>query len=122
MLYDTPHCDVRDDDSSECYLGLDAVDPSAVAAYLGDLYTLGYLSTEMLAACVAFIVDNFKSLCHLSCVETILERAHSSPVPRLEPVFILECLGTIRRRAHQLFGKEISFVSSRINIIFYTSF
>ncbi|KAF8800785.1 hypothetical protein BYT27DRAFT_7199311 [Phlegmacium glaucopus] len=114
VLFDSPHCDVADDNSSQFDLGLDAVDPLAAAAYIGDLYALGYLSTEVLKICVAFIVDHFKSLCHLRCVEVILERANPYPITvhHLKPPFLFECLGTIRRRANQLFGKEVSFVSS----------
>lgn len=112
MLCGTARRDVGDDDS---YLSIDAVDPLAVTAYIGDLHSLGYLSPGLFTICVAYMVNNFTRSFHLHCIEVILERANSFPVPRLEPHYVLKCIGTIRRRAHQLFGKEISVVSSRFD-------
>ena len=107
-----PHYDVGDDNSQ------DTVSPFSVAAYIGDLHALGYLSSWLLTTCVAYMVNNFGRPFHLRCIEMILERANSYPVPRLEPLYVLECLGTIRKRAHQLFGKNISTVSFDIYLFF----
>ena len=104
VFSDTPHCDVND----EPYL---ALDPMAVSAYLGDLYSLEFLSEDMFTTCMAFILNNFECPSQLQCVEVMLERANSYPVPRLDPQYLFECLGTIRRKARQLFGKKLSFVS-----------
>lgn len=110
MIYGTPPRDIGDDDS---YLSPDTVNPLAVAAYIGDLHSLGYLSPKLLTICVAYLVNNFGRPFHLRCIEMTFERANSYPVPRLEPLYVLECLSTIRKRAYQLFGKDISAVSLR---------
>ena len=114
-----PHYDVGDDNS---YRSQDTVSPLAVAAYIGDLHTLGYLSSWLLTTCVAYMVNNFGRPFHLRCIEMILERANSYPVPRLEPLYVLECLGTIRQRVHRLFGNDISTVSLTFIYFSWASF
>jgi hypothetical protein len=104
VLCGTHRCDVSDDDS---YLGIDAVDPLAVAAYIGDLHSLGYLSRGLFTTCVAYMVNNFTRSFHLHCIEVVLERASSSPVPRLEPRYVLECIATIRRRASVVWKRDL---------------
>lgn len=109
MLDDASPYDRDVDD--DVYLDIDAIDPLAVGAYLGDFYVLGYLSTQIFATCVIYLVNNFQSPFHLRCVEVILERAYCYPAPLQEPRYLFESLGIVRKRAHQLFGKEISPVS-----------
>ena len=75
-----PYCNVDDDVANESVLSIDVIDPLAVAAYLGDLYNSGYLSGKLLKTCMTFMLDNFRSLSHLHCIEVILERANSHPV------------------------------------------
>ncbi|KAF8801766.1 hypothetical protein BYT27DRAFT_7147070 [Phlegmacium glaucopus] len=107
VLSDTPLCDVGDDDSGESSLGLYPVDPLAMAAYLGDLHGLGYLSIEMFSTCITFMVNNIGSLCYLHSVEVIIERAYSYCVSC--PELLFECLDSIRRRARRFCGTDISF-------------
>ena len=111
MLCGTPHWGVAVDDYPYPSLALDTVDPLAVSAYIGDLHALGYLSRSLLTTCMTYMVNHFTKPFHLRYIQVILERANSYPVPRLAPFYILECISTIRNRAYQLFGKEISAVS-----------
>ncbi|KAF8156584.1 hypothetical protein B0H34DRAFT_798004 [Crassisporium funariophilum] len=74
------------------------VDPKAVTAYIGDLYAMGFLPYDMLTTCIMFLLNNVDTPFHFHCVRILLERASSYHAPRLSPGFLLDCLGTVRRR------------------------
>ena len=112
MFSDTPHSDVGGAVYNKSDLRRDGIDPVAVTAYIGDLYGLGYITTKILKTCVGYMLDNFTSLLHVRCIDVLFERAYAhSPVRGLDTPYLFHCLGVIRRRSRQVFGKEMSSVS-----------
>jgi len=72
--------------------------PLAVSSYIGDLYAMELLSADMLKACITFLVNRVRTPFHLHCVEQLFDHANSSQIDsRLEPCFLLDCIGAIHR-------------------------
>ncbi|KJA19440.1 hypothetical protein HYPSUDRAFT_78812, partial [Hypholoma sublateritium FD-334 SS-4] len=76
----------------------DAVDPIALCAFVGDLFSLGALNLCEFEDCVGYLLTLVPSALLVECLCALFAHGGAHPHPEMTPTYLLRCIGSIEKR------------------------
>ncbi|KAH9477323.1 hypothetical protein JR316_0009527 [Psilocybe cubensis] len=95
--------------------GLVSIDALALCALVGDLTSLKLISYHRFKNMTRLLVRQVETCLHVECIHTLFSHAAARATPEIHPVFLFECIRTVKKRISHATGPIHRFPEEVIN-------